>query len=1064
MKKRSFLFLNFLCLFFHVAKTQDPILENPEVFQINREYPHAVFMTYPDRQSALNNQFDQSSSCQFLNGLWAFRWTEHKDNRPKDFYQPSYDVSGWDKIKVPANWQFEGYGTPIYVNSSFEFCRMADTVPIPPYIPAPINPVGSYRRDFTVKESWLDRQVFIHLGAVKSAFFIWVNGEKVGYNQGSKTAAEFDITSYIKAGKNTVSLEVYRWCDGSYMEAQDFWRLSGIERDVYLVARPKAYLQDFAAITSLTDDYQDGILDLKISFENRGEKKSKNHRVAAALFDAKGKIVAQVEEVFQLAPNAKEIIDFGEIRISSVKPWSAEHPNRYQLLIESYDRRGRLLEATSSKIGFRRVEIKNRQMLVNGKYVLIKGVNLHEHDPVSAHVISDEMRLKDIRLMKQNNVNAVRLSHYPHDPRMYELCDKYGLYVVDEANIESHGLLFEPKSKQLALLPEWKAQHMDRTQRMYEQNKNHPSIISWSLGNEAGNGPNFFATYDWLKERTKLPLQFEQAKKEYNTDIMAPMYHDPERILKYAQGDNPRPLILCEYAHAMNNSVGNLTDYWDLMDSVPALQGGFIWDWVDQGFLMKNEKGEEYWAYGSDFKDVPNDKNFCLNGLVNGDRTAHPSLNEVKKVYANLRFKGVDIEKGLISIQNQYAFTNLKDFLFEWAVFENGRKIKDGRLTEIDIAPLAKQTVQVPFKIEKQAGKEYFLNLTVKTKNETSMIPRGHTIAWEQFRLQSLPSAVTEITSKGKLFIQKKNGQTKIYSSDFQASFNQKTGLLESYQLQGKEMLNSPLTPNFWRAPVDNDYGYQLWKKSEAWRLDSKKRELKSMATKRLKNKTVEVISVHYLPNVQADYTSSYVISENGEIQAKFRMSVPKNDSLGELPRFGLRFRMPKAFEKLSYYGRGPWENYSDRKTSAMVGLYESKVSEQYYAYSRPQENGYKTETRWFALQNDLQQGLLVIGAPYVGFSALHYELEDFDGGEVRAPRHAVEIKEKDFTEVCVDWKQIGVGGVNSWGAKPLEKYRIAIDKPLEFGFTIVPFVKGDAEKLANEKADMWVESKASAL
>ncbi|HEY5688529.1 MAG TPA: glycoside hydrolase family 2 TIM barrel-domain containing protein, partial [Yeosuana sp.] len=727
-------------------KWENPEWENPEVFQINREQPTASFYRYTDGRSALKNQsWENSPLYESLNGAWHFYYADSVQARPADFYKNDFDIRGWDTILVPSNWEMKGFGIPVYTNIKYMFPAN------PPYIPHNINNNGSYKREFEIPEEWDGKDIYLHFAGVSGAMYVWVNEEFVGYNEGSKTAAEFNIVNVVKPGKNTISVQVMRWSDASYMEDQDFWRLSGIERDVYIYASNKVTLRDFRIISDLENDYKDGLLDVNLKVDNNTAN-SIEKSIDIKLFDGETEIYLETATI-NLKPG-RNTITFNKT-IHDIKSWNAEQPNLYTLLISLND------ESTAVKVGFRNIKIENSQFLVNGKPVLIKGVNLHDHDDTLGHVVSESLTRKDLEVMKQNNINAIRCSHYPKNPFFYRLCDQYGFYVIDEANIETHGMgatnqgldkNLKLQAKHPAYLPTWKEAHLDRTIRMFERDKNHPSIVTWSLGNEAGNGDNFFATYKWLKENDSTrPTQYEGATGYANTDIQVPMYWTIEKMIEYAKQENSRPLIQCEYAHAMGNSTGNLQDYWDVIEAHDIMQGGFIWDWVDQGLLTQNSAGENFWAYGGDLGgfDLQNDKNFCLNGIVNPDRTAHPALHEVKKVYQYIKFRPSSLSKGEINIKNIYDFTNLNEFDFNWKLLENGNEIASGSLPTLDIPPYESKTIKIDFPELEKSQAEYHLNVYAHNKNATDLMPLDHVVAFEQFQLSEEKLALLPSKEKG---------------------------------------------------------------------------------------------------------------------------------------------------------------------------------------------------------------------------------------------------------------------------------------------------------------------------
>ena len=1016
-----------------------PEWQDPEIVEVNRVKPHATFFPYESYEKALDNNRHKSQNFIDLNGKWKFNWVKKPADRPIDFYKEDFDVTSWDEIDVPSNWELKGYGVPIYVNIPYEWT----TDPNPPDVPEDYNPVGSYKRSFTIPESWDGRKVFIHLGAVKSAFYIWVNGEKVGYSQGSKTPAEFDLTPFIKTGENSVALEVYRWSDGSWLECQDFWRISGIERDVYLYSTPQTHIFDYFADATLMNYYRDGLLNLETIIKNYDDRSSR-YELKMTL-RRKGDVVREKRESFRIRKESEQMVWFTE-EIADVEKWSAEIPNLYTLVLELKDRKGNSLEFASSKIGFRYSEIRNGQLLINGKAIYLKGVNRHEHDEFEGHVVSKESMLTDIKLMKQNNINAVRTSHYPNDPYWYELCDKYGLYVIDEANIESHGMGYDPE-KTLGNNPLFIKSHLDRTIRMVERSKNHPSIIIWSLGNEAGDGICFDATYDWIKQRdVTRPVQYERAEGGRNTDIFCPMYHRIPGILGYVMEIKDKPLILCEYAHAMGNSTGNLVDYWDAIESHDQLQGGFIWDWVDQGLAKYTDDGEKYWAYGGDFGpgDVPSDGTFCLNGLVFPDRTPHPGLKEVKKVYQFIEFNPVDFSFDEIMITNKYDFKTLDDLAIYWEIESEGKVVQQGTLMNPDIQPKQSRiyTLEIkPFKPE--PGKEYFLNLTAFQVMDSELINSGHIFAYDQFEIP-VPSKGTKTSDEGSKVVYQNDEELKVEAGGITYSFNKDNGLLSSVVKEDREYLKEPLRINFWRAPVENDWGNKMPARLAVWRNAGKNAELRSVEHEQREEGYYEVDVDYWLSDVQSYYYINYEINGNGELRVNAYME-PAEQGYPELPRFGMMMAVGGQFDQLEWFGRGPHENYVDRKTSAIVGHYRSTPEDQYVPYIAPEENGYKTDTRWFTLTDDSGEGIMLKGVPHISFSALHFTNEDLTR-EKRDGMHTIDLVPREDIHVNVDYAQMGVGGDNSWGAKPLAKYSLPF-KEYNYSFIL---------KLIDPGTDFW--------
>ncbi|UOY06122.1 DUF4981 domain-containing protein [Muricauda sp. SCSIO 64092] len=1017
----------------------DPEWENPEVFQINREYPTATFYSFLNAEDALMGAgWKDSPNYLSLNGEWNFFYADSVQARPKDFYKEGFELDGWDTISVPSNWEMQGFGIPIYTNIKYVFPKN------PPFIAHELNNNGSYRRTFDLPKSWGDKELYLHFAGVSGAMYVWLNGEFVGYNEGSKTAAEFNITKMARPGKNTVAVQVFRWSDASYMEDQDFWRLSGIERDVYIRAKNEVALNDIVLRADLINGYKDGALEVAVKLQNTSSSR-KRGKVKIMVLDADAKIYEE-EKRLNLKEGYLELM-FTKT-FANVRPWSAENPNLYTLLVEVLDKKGNTIEATTQQVGFRNIKIENSQLLVNGKPVLLKGVNLHDHHETKGHVVDAALTMKDFQVMKQNNVNAIRCSHYPKDPHFYQMATTYGFYVIDEANIETHGMGTtnqgldnneEAKAVHPAYLPEWKAMHLDRTIRMYERDKNHPCIIAWSLGNEAGNGENFHATYNWLKERDSTrPVQYEGATSYENTDIQAPMYWSIERMIKYAEEDGSRPLIQCEYAHAMGNSVGNLKDYWDVIETYDIMQGGFIWDWVDQGILTQNEEGEQYWAYGGDLggENIHNDKNFCLNGIVNPDRSAHPALYEVKKVYQYIKFKLADLASTKIRIENRYDFTNLKQFDFEWILLENGEEMASGKLPELDVSPYGAKELQITLPDLSDDKAEYLLNLYAKTKTQTDLVPKGHILAFEQLALSNYSFNVA-VMDKAKLELVTTDSVLTISGDAFKLQFDKTSGKLAYLDYGNGNLLQQGIVPNFWRATTDNDFGFKMPKKLRVWKEASQNQNLRQMQHKKHKDGTVEVNVDFELPSVDAMLQIQYRIAENGNIKVSSNLNGVSSE-LPMLPRFGTNFIINKEFDNVSWYGRGPHENYQDRNTSALIGRYNAAVSELYFPYSRPQENGYKTDVRWVRFTNDQGRGLKITTSSAFSFSAHHQLNSDFDAGESKQQRHTTDIKERNLVNINIDKVQMGVGGDTSWGRLPHEQYRIKA-RDLEFSYFISP-------------------------
>jgi len=1014
--------------------------ENPKAPSLNKEAPHATFTPFPEAPS-LSLVGARSPWLMSLNGPWKFRWSTKPAEKPSGFWKPEYDVSGWKDIPVPSDWQFQGYDIPIYVNMTYEFARN----PQPPFVPRDHNPVGSYRRTFRVPASWRGMDVFLHFGAVKSFFYAWVNGHELGFSKDSKTPAEWNITPYLTDGDNVLAVEVYRWSDGSYLECQDFFRLSGIERDVFLTAAPKVRVRDFFVRPTLDAEYRDGRLELAVELLNSAPGlKAEALQVRYLLFDSSGHTVLAGSRPVEIGGKEKAAAEFSDI-LKAPEKWSAETPSLYTLVVELLGQAGQCREALSRRVGFRTSEVKGGRFLINGVAVRLKGVNRHEHDPYTGHVISEASMRKDIELMKRFNINAVRTCHYPNDARWYELCDEYGLYVIDEANIESHGMGYGARS--LAKDPDWGPAHLDRIVRMVERDKNHPSVIIWSMGNEAGDGVNFENAYRWIKRRDpSRPVQYERAELRPHTDIYCPMYPSIEEIEKYAAGNPARPLIMCEYAHAMGNSTGNLQDYWNAIEKYDALQGGFVWDWVDQGFAKTNEKGQFLWAFGGDYgpADIPSDRNFCCNGLVGPDRTPHPGLFEVRKVYQYVKFKALDLGAGKIEVGNRYDFIPLDSFDIRWEVTADGLVIASGTNEKPGVAPRTGRSYILPLpKIQARPGMEYFLNLAVVTREAAPGIPKGQTVATEQFELpwhaDAGPAPAVQAAS---LSVQDGPREAVVTGREFAVLFDKMTGTLASFKFHGRELVESGPEPNFWRAPTDNDFGNGMNRRLAAWRVASLERELKSMTTVQNAPDRVTVTVAFDLSGVQAAHTVRYTVTGDGEVLIANDFVPRGNAHLPEMPRIGMRLAMPQGFDRVQWFGRGPQENYWDRKTAAFVGLYETTVAEQMVPYVTPQEYGNRSDTRWVAVRDKDGTGLLIVGQPLLGFSALPHWPEDLTL-ESRGARHPAEIIRRDFTCLALDQAQMGVGGDDSWGARIHPEYTLPA-KSCSYSLRIRPLGRDD--------------------
>ncbi|WP_289055638.1 glycoside hydrolase family 2 TIM barrel-domain containing protein [Carboxylicivirga marina] len=982
--------------------------EDPAIFNINRMAPHAYFIPFETERLAWDNNKDKSVYYRSLNGTWKFNISSNPSKRPVDFYKQEFDVTNWDDIKVPSNWERQGFDTAIYVNTTYPFWQIEGKRPNPPHIPHNYNPVGSYRRNFTIPESWEGRQVIIHLGAVKSAFYIWVNGKKVGYSEGSKTPAEFDLTNYIRKGENTLALEVYRWSTGSYLEAQDFWRISGIERDVYLLATPKVHIQDFFVKTGLDNNYKNGEFSLEVDVENLTGRTAGKYTVDALVtsMDQSEKLI-ELSSTSELS-NGAGIFKF-EAKVDNPKKWSAEQPNLYKLYISLKDAKGRVKQAFTQNIGFRTAEVKNGQFLVNGKAVYVKGVNRHEHDPDDGHVISRESMLKDIQLMKEYNINTVRTSHYPTDPEFYELCNIYGLYVIDEANIESHGMGYGAAS--LAKHKEWGPMHMDRTQRMVERDKNYACIVTWSLGNEAGDGVNFEETYKWINEREdSRPVQYERAGLASHTDIYCPMYMGIEGMIRYAETNPDRPLIQCEYAHAMGNSCGGLQDYWDAIEAYPALQGGCIWDWVDQGFREVDENGRMYFTYGGDYgTNMPSDNSFCLNGLVNPDRVPNPQLYETKKVYQNIAFRAEDLSAGKFTLKNKYFFTNLDEFNISWHVKSAEGIVAQGLILDLNVEPQQEKTFNIDLpKLETpQAGQLYTLHFSATTKKRKGLVKANHELAWEDFAVPLEAAPVTILANRGAVSLADHGDKKIITSKDYTLTIDTKTGVITSYLLKGRELMKQGPKLNFFRPPTENDNkdrnGNRKWK---AAGLDQLEQVAQAPSISEQTDGSIVVLFPLTLSSssTKIDAVVQYHVFADGTINVASEVNIPA--SVVAVAKVGMQIKMPKSFSEVSWYGLGGVSTYSDRKSGGKFGFYTSTAYDMYNrALVIPQENSNQSDVRWASVCNNEGIGFLLTGSDAMNFSAYPYDDKD-----IAKARHLNELNEAEFITVNYDALMTGLG------------------------------------------------------
>ena len=1045
------IFTNLVVLFFiTISFSQYREWEDLSVFKINTEQPHSFFIPYDKAGDSLTKT---------LNGTWDFKLYKIDDDIPKEFYKKSFDKSDWDKIPVPSNWQFHTEDFPVYTNIIYPYEIN------PPFMPSDYNPVALYKRNFNLNKDWENMEVFIHFGAVNSAFYVWVNEKFVGYSEGSKTPAEFNLTDFLIDGNNEIVLKVIRWSDGTYLEDQDFWRLSGIERDVFLYAQPKLAVRDYFLKNYLNDDLTNSKINFEVDLKNYSNKEKDFQLITSIKKD--NKVVFKKTKNGMIGSNdSQKILINGEVTYPQL--WSAEIPNLYDVEIEIQDS-DNYYHKLKFKTGFRKVELKNGQILVNNQPILFKGVNRHEHDEFTGHIVSRESMLKDIEIMKKNNINSVRTSHYPNDPYWYELCDKYGIYVIDEANVESHGFGYR-KNDTPAYKPEFDEMHMDRWVRMVERDKNYPSILIWSLGNEAGDGPIFVEGYKWVKKFDDTRLTFYERTSEHprmhrgqnemegidlepHTDFFGWMYHLMDEIESDYIGNYPnRPFIWAEYSHAMGNSNGNFKDLWEMVYDNRQMQGGFIWDFVDQG-LAEFKDGKKYWAYGGDYSSdkYNNDTNFCMNGLVNPDRTPHPALEEVKHVYQDVKFS-LNQKGDKIKIDNRYFFKNIENHLILFELVADGIVV-DRTSTKINLHPQETKLVDNPFLSNSFSNYlEYFINIYLYSENDSPLVGSNHVLSRDQIFIKSPILATNSSKDPKKLRMKDSELELRVFNKDLELIFDKSSGDLKKYQVNGLDLIKSSPHLNFWRAPIDNDYGNGLPERSAAWKIASNKRTFVDLKIEKL-GKTITVKTNYKLNNIKSDYSMVYVVHPNGKIEVSTKFNYGGNLKDAEMPRFGINFNIPSEFEKATWYGRGPHENYIDRMSSAFVGYYESTVENLKFDYSRPQENGYRTENRWLRMVNLDGKGFEIKGNPLFSFGAHFNTIEDMDDGVrknqsgqylgarkriVKKQRKPIDLVKRDFISLNIDLKQMGVGGDNSWGARTLNKY-ILVPADYEFSFIINP-------------------------
>ena len=1035
-----------------------PDWENSNIFSVGKEPAHTTLIPFESVDEALG-KWEDSPYFRSLNGNWKFNWVKSPEEKPTDFYKEDFKVNNWEEIDVPSNWQMRGYGIPIYTNVKYPYSINVEKIP---NIDHKYNPVGSYRRNFEIPLNWKEREVFIHFAGVKSAFYIWVNGRKVGYSQGSMTPAEFNITKYLKIGTNVLAVEVYRWSDGSYLEDQDMWRFSGIFRDCFLFSTPKIHIRDFFVLCELDENYEHAILKVKVKIYNFGKEEVKQNKVEISLLDDEQQFVESkilMREAFTIKPNTEYLIEL-QANIEKPTKWTGETPFLYDLILKLKNLKNQITEVEHCKIGFRKIEIGgNGSFLINGTSIIFKGVNRHEHDPDHGRAIPYNRMVEDILLMKRNNINAVRTSHYPNHPKWYDLCDKYGIYVVDECNLESHELRTTlPKS-----LPEWTNACVDRMVSMVERDKNHPSVVIWSLGNEAGMGNNFeIMKEETLKIDTSRPIHYEGDYKQEIVDIISSMYLSPkqlERNLKKNTAGYPRirvklrnvkPYVLCEYAHAMGNSLGNFQEFMDVFEKYPNAIGGFIWDFIDQGLRKVSDKGEEFWAYGGDYGDEPNDSNFCINGIVLPDRKPNPALFEVKKVYQNIKVYPVNLIEGRVLIHNKFDFINLNNIKIDWELTANGNIIQTGMVENLDVGPDEQKEAIIPFqKPNLEPNTEYHLKIISSLKISTLWAEMGHIFAWDQFKV---PYSTLKETDNLEDFPEIATDDLKesyeITGDNFKLRIGKKTGVLESYIFKNIELLNTPLIPNFWRAPTDNDLGLIDFAEQSApsfdfsWKDTSKLRILKDITYERVNSKVIKIFVLFRIDKSEQDMSIQYTIYGDGSIVIK--NSIRPSINMG---RFGMQLTIHNKFDKLSWFGRGLHETMLDRKTSGIIGIHTGKVGELIHNYVKPQENGNRTDVRWAALTNEENVGFFIsdIGGTHLSISVWPYSLEDLE-----LANHTYDLPKREFITLNIDYKQCGVGGDVPAMAMLHKKYKLKGNEDYTYTFRIVGYSKekGDFNSL----------------
>lgn len=1007
-----------------------------QVNEVNRYPMHTSFFSYESLDKALQGNKIVSGNFLSLDGDWKFNWVPNADQRPQNFYKLDFNDSSWKTMKVPGNWELNGYGDPEYVNVGFAWRGHFQNNP--PEVPVKDNHIGSYRRVVTIPDSWNGREVIAHFGSVTSNIYLWVNGQYVGYAEDSKIAAEFNITPYLKKGKNLIAFQTFRWCDGSYCEDQDFWRLSGTARESYLYTKNfSSSITDIRITPDLLNNYQDGKLDIEVKV-NTNLTRNARLDIEYRLYN-KGVLLGTTVKSLTASRGKNRDIDYNHVwTIRNAKKWSAEIPNLYTVVVLLKEN-GKVVEAIPQRVGFRKVEIKNSQLLLNGKPIYIKGADRHEMDPDGGYVVSRERMIQDIQLMKQFNINAVRTSHYPNDPLWYELCDEYGIYVVAEANQESHGFGYHKDA--ISGTPLFAKQILERNQHNVKVNFNHPSIIIWSLGNETKNSKNFEDAYDWIKgQDASRPVQYEQAGATgRNTDIFCPMYLSQAGCEGYSLDNRfNKPLIQCEYSHAMGNSSGGFKEYWDLVRKYPKFQGGFIWDFVDQALHGKDAQGRNIYKYGGDYNSYDaSDNNFNCNGLLNPDRVPNPQTYEVGYFYQNIWATPVDIKSGKIKVLNENFFRNLENVKMVWQLQADGKVVETGEVAELNVAPQDSALFTLPVHADKYQGRELFLNVEFRLKTAEPLMKEGQVIAYRQMKVADGEKVSEDLKAEGKLKINKK--KMTISNDVVDIAFDPETGLMSKYEVAGKSILGEggTLKPNFWRAVTDNDMGAGLQYEYKVWK--NVKLNLKSAILKKVDGGKAEATFVYDMPETKSLLTISYIFNAKGKLQVTENIKVLQESDVKEMFRFGMLLQAPYSWDKSEFYGRGPIENYSDRNESQNVAIYSQTADEQFYPYIRPQESGTKTDIRWWNQGNGNQKFRVTSNELFTA-SALHYNTEDLDEGKDKGQRHSPQVPKSKYTNLFIDQAMTGVGGINSWSkeAKALAKYRVQF-KDRTFCFDITP-------------------------